>query len=200
MSEAARLRVDLAERSYDIAVGSGLLARAGAEIAALGGRDPIVVTDENLARTGHLDRLEAGLAAAGLGHRRVVLPAGEATKSMAQLEAIVGQLDETWFAPGTRILRQGLSGSGLYFVLDGSCAVEVNHKELARLGRGDFFGEISVLLGGAPVADVVAVTEARCLILPAPSVEKVLTSYPRLMYRMLQVQSRRLHNANKWRS
>jgi len=120
--------------------------------------------------------------------------------SMPQLEAIVGQLDETWFAPATRILRQGLSGSGLYFVLDGTCAVEANGKELARLGRGDFFGEISVLLGGAPVADVVAVSEARCLILPAPSVEKVLTSYPRLMYRMLQVQSRRLHNANKWRS
>ncbi len=118
----------------------------------------------------------------------------------AQLEAIAGQLDEAMFAPGTRVLRQGLSGSGLYFVLDGACAVEVNHEERARLGRGEFFGEMSVLLGNPPTADVIAVTQTRCLVLAAPAMERFLTTYPRLMYRMLQVQARRLHAANSWRS
>lgn len=118
----------------------------------------------------------------------------------AQLEAIAGQLDEAWFAPGTRILRQGLSGSGLYFVIDGLCAVEVNHQERARLGRGEYFGEMSVLLKSPPSADVIAVQQSRCLVLAAPSVETFLVSYPRLMYRMLQVQARRLHAANTWRS
>jgi CRP-like cAMP-binding protein len=118
----------------------------------------------------------------------------------AQLEAIAGQLDEAWFAQGTRILRQGLSGSGLYFVIDGLCAVEVNHQERARLGRGEYFGEMSVLLHSPPSADVIAVHQARCLVLAAPAVETFLVSYPRLMYRMLQVQARRLHAANTWRS
>ena len=118
----------------------------------------------------------------------------------AQLEAIAGQLDEAWFAQGTRILRQGLSGSGLYFVIDGLCAVEVNHQERARLGRGEYFGEMSVLLKSPPSADVIAVQQSRCLVLAAPSVETFLVAYPRLMYRMLQVQARRLHAANTWRS
>ena len=120
--------------------------------------------------------------------------------SPPQLEAIVGQLDEAWFAKGTRILRQGLTGSGLYFVLDGNCAVEVDHEERARLGRGEFFGEVSVLLGSPPTADVTALSETRCLVLAAPAVESFLTSYPSLMYRMLQVQARRLRTANSWRN
>ena len=120
--------------------------------------------------------------------------------SPPQLEAIVGQLDEAWFAEGTRVLRQGLTGSGLYFVLDGTCAVEVDHQERARLGRGEFFGEVSVLLGSPPTADVTALSETRCLVLAAPAVESFLTSYPALMYRMLQVQARRLRTANSWRN
>lgn len=118
----------------------------------------------------------------------------------AQLEAIAGQLEERWFAAGTRILRQGLSGSGLYFVIDGLCAVALDGRELARLGRGEYFGEMSVLLGSPPTADVVAVVQSSCLVLAAPAVESFLTSYPRLMYRMLQVQARRLQAANSWRS
>ena len=115
-----------------------------------------------------------------------------------QLEAIVGQLDEAWFAEGTRILRQGLTGSGLYFVLEGSCGVEVNGEERARIGRGEFFGEISVLLGSPPTADVIALSDARCLVLAAPGAEAFLAAYPPLMYRMLQVQARRLRAANTW--
>ena len=120
--------------------------------------------------------------------------------SAPQLEAIAGQLDEAWFAEGTKILRQGLTGSGLYFILDGTCAVEVDRQERARLSRGEFFGEVSVLLGSPPTADVMALTETRCLVLSAPAAEAFLISLPRLMFRMLQVQARRLRAANAWRN
>lgn len=117
-----------------------------------------------------------------------------------QLESIVGQLDEAWFAQETRILRQGLTGSGLYFILEGSCRVEVDKTERARLGPGEFFGEVSMLLSSPPTADVIAITDARCLVLAAPSAETFLLAYPPLMYRMLQVQARRLRAANSWRN
>lgn len=120
--------------------------------------------------------------------------------SSTQLEAVVGELDEAWFADQARILRQGLSGSGLYFILDGACAIEVDGQERARLDRGDFFGEVSVLLECAPSADVVAVGAVRCLVLPGPEVRRFLTTYPTVMYRMLQTQARRLRAANEWRS
>lgn len=117
-----------------------------------------------------------------------------------QLEGIAHTFDEIAFAEGERILRQGLSGSGFHVILDGEAAVVVDGTERARLGRGDFFGEVSILLGEAPIADIVATRPMRCLVLAGPSVEGFLVAHPRVMYRMLQAQARRLRAANRWRS
>lgn len=119
--------------------------------------------------------------------------------SRPQVEAVVHTLEDEYFAEGQRILRQGFSGSNLYIVLSGEAAVFVNGTQRATLGRGDFFGEISVLLGEPPAADVVAVRSLRCLVLPAPDVEAFLMSYPKVSYRMLQAEARRVRSANLWR-
>ncbi len=117
-----------------------------------------------------------------------------------QLEGIVHMFDEAVFPEGERVLRQGISGSGFYVILDGEAAVVVDGTERARLGRGDFFGEVSILLGETPIADVVAVRPLRCLVVAGPAVEAFLVGHPRVMYRMLQAQARRLRAANRWRS
>ena len=117
-----------------------------------------------------------------------------------QLESIVHTFEETAFAEGDRVLRQGLSGSGFYVIVDGEAVVLVDGNERARLGRGDFFGEVSILLGESPIADVVATRPLTCLVLAGPRVEAFLVAHPRVMYRMLQVQARRLRAANRWRS
>jgi CRP-like cAMP-binding protein len=117
-----------------------------------------------------------------------------------QLEGVAGQLEEAWYPEGERILRQGLTGSGLFVVLEGECSVRVDGEERARLGRGEFFGEGSILLGEPPFADVVAVRPVRCLVLGGPMVHGFLLAHPPVMYRMMQVQARRLRNANRWRA
>ncbi|MBI4277698.1 MAG: cyclic nucleotide-binding domain-containing protein [Armatimonadetes bacterium] len=120
--------------------------------------------------------------------------------SRPQLEAVAHTFDEQWFAQGQRILRQGLTGSGLFVVLDGEAAVTIDGQTRAVLSRGDFFGEISVLLGEPPAADIVALRPLRCLVLSGADVEAFLISHPRVMYRMLQAEARRLRSANLWRS
>ena len=117
-----------------------------------------------------------------------------------ELQAVAHAVEEAWFPAGERILRQGLSGSGFFVILDGEARVLVDGQERARLLRGDYFGEVSVLLGEPPVADVVATSSLRCVVLPGPDVEGFLVSHPRVAYRMLQAQSRRLRDANRWRS
>jgi CRP-like cAMP-binding protein len=117
-----------------------------------------------------------------------------------QLSGIVHTFEETMFSEGERVLRQGLTGSGFYVILDGEAAVIIDGTERARLARGDFFGEVSIILGESPIADVVALRPLRCLVLAGPRVEKFLVDHPRVMYRMLQVQARRLRAANRWRS
>jgi CRP-like cAMP-binding protein len=118
----------------------------------------------------------------------------------AQLEAVSHLFEERYYPEGERILRQGIRGSAFHVILDGEASVVVDGDARATLGRGDFFGEVSILLGDPPVADVVALRPLRCLVLDGPSVEPFLVGHPQVMYRMLQAQARRLRTANRWRS
>jgi CRP-like cAMP-binding protein len=117
-----------------------------------------------------------------------------------QLAAVAHTFTEESFPTGQRILRQGFAGSGFYVILDGEVAVRIDGEDRARLGKGDFFGEMSLLLGEPPVADVVATSSLRVLHLGGPDLKAFLESYPPVMYRMLQSVARRLRNANRWRS
>ncbi len=87
-----RLTVDLGNRSYPILIGQGLIAGAGRHLAAvLRGPNTVIVTDEHVAGVA-LPALERSLDSAGIGHRAIVLPPGEATKDFAHLEQVVGDL------------------------------------------------------------------------------------------------------------
>lgn len=95
VSTRRTVRVELGERSYDILIGDGLIAEAGALLSGFAsGKRVFIVTDENVAHL-HLPALEAGLQAAGLRPISRTLTAGEPTKSMAELEALLGWLLET---------------------------------------------------------------------------------------------------------
>ena len=87
--QAGTVHVDLGVRAYDVRIGSGLLARAGAEIAPLlGSRKRLVVVSDETVAAAHLPALKAGLAAAGISCEALLLPPGEATKCWAQLERV----------------------------------------------------------------------------------------------------------------
>ena len=90
----------------------------------------------------------------------VPLFAGISVESMARLSAATGEQD---FAAGQFIVRQGQIGTGLYIVVDGSVRVLRGSEELADLGPGDFFGELSVIDQQPRNASVQAVTDTRCL-------------------------------------
>ncbi len=117
-----------------------------------------------------------------------------------QLRAVAHIFSEESFPPGQRILRQGFAGSGFYVILEGDVAVRIDGEERARLSKGDFFGEMSLLLGEPPVADVVAVGELHVLHLAGPDLKGFLEQYPPVMFRMLQSVARRLRNANRLRN
>lgn len=111
-----------------------------------------------------------------------------------ELEAIADPDWERRFGEGERVLRKGFSGSGFYVILDGEATVEIEGREPRTLRRGDFFGEVSTLLGANPTADVVARTQLHCLEIPGPDLEGFLLSHPRVMLRMLKVVTRRLQD------
>jgi CRP-like cAMP-binding protein len=120
--------------------------------------------------------------------------------SPSQVEAIAHSNEEDVFAEGERVLRRGLSGGNFYVILDGEAAVRVGDEELSRLGRGDYFGEISALTSDPPSADVVATTVLRCLVIPGSQLERLLLERPQVMLRLLKMEARRLQSAVEWRT
>ena len=89
------VRVELGPRAYEVRVGSGLMARAGAEIGPLLARPRVaILTDETVAKL-HLEPVRAALAEVGIGSCALALPPGEATKGWDPLRrAVEWLLDE----------------------------------------------------------------------------------------------------------
>jgi 3-dehydroquinate synthetase len=88
MSDAVqRVPVPLGDRAYDVLIGPGLVARAGALIAE---RFPAarcgIVTDETVAKH-HLGALEKGFASGKIAGS-AILPPGAATKSVVEVAAL----------------------------------------------------------------------------------------------------------------
>ena len=100
------IRVGLAERAYDVVIEPGLLARAGDHLALLArGRRMVVVADANV--PAHLATLRASLDRAGVASEAVTVPAGEAAKSWASLEALCDRLLDLGIERGDHLLALG---------------------------------------------------------------------------------------------
>ena len=117
----------------------------------------------------------------------------------AELRDVAAELDEQSFPEGRWVLRQGETGTGLFIVVDGEVGVVIDDEERATLATGSFFGEVSVLLGEPVTADIVVRRALRCVVIPPQRAEEFLLAYPRVMYRMLQIEARRLRTVDPQR-
>ena len=102
-----RLSVALSTGGYEVVIGEGLLRRAGALLApVLPQKRAVVVTDETVAPL-HLPALLAGLAETAIEARQIVVPAGEASKTIATYAGIVDRLLEDRVERRTAVIALG---------------------------------------------------------------------------------------------
>ena len=107
MAELTTVHVPLGERAYDILIGPDLLETAGERLKAMfPGRRYGIVTDTEVAKA-QLPRLSRSLDAAGLKHSAVVVPNGEASKSIDRLNEVVEGLLEARLERGDIVLAFG---------------------------------------------------------------------------------------------
>lgn len=129
------VRVELGARSYDIVIGPALLADAGAMLAPFASRARVfIVTDENVAAL-HLAMLEGGLQKAGLSANTRTLGAGESTKSIAELDALLGWL-----------LAAGAGRDDLLVALGGGVVGDLTGLAASLMKRGMNFVQIPTTL------------------------------------------------------
>ncbi|MEI9993616.1 MAG: 3-dehydroquinate synthase [Rhizomicrobium sp.] len=126
--------VSLAERSYPIHIGPGLLARVPELLRPLA-RGPLpVVTDSHVGEM-HLAALLDAFAKAGLDARPIVLPPGEGTKSFAGLELLTSEL-----------LKTGVDRNGLVVAFGGGVIGDLTGFAAGVLKRGIGFAQIPTTL------------------------------------------------------
>ena len=112
--------------------------------------------------------------------------------SREDLVAIAERAIEVDFPADHVIARQGEIGTGLFVVTDGAVRVVRDGGDVARLGPGDFFGEMSVIDGLPRVAQVVAVAPTRCLALASWEFERLVIEHPTIGLAILRGLSARL--------
>ena len=133
--------------------------------------------------------------------------APDAPKSIAQMPLFSGVPREelasllTVVAPikvsrGSAVVREGEAGDSLFLIVQGTLQVATRGAdggdvELARLGPGDFFGEVALLTRRPRTATVSAITEAELLRLDHATVDQLRRRHPRIDASLSEFHRRR---------
>ena len=117
------------------------------------------------------------------------------------VEALCASMHPRDFKPDEAIFRQGDQGAGAILVLEGEVRVSADKTELARLGDGDFFGEIALASSERRTADATAISTSRLVYFLKQDLEEWIEHEPRLGARFLMNLSatlaQRLYEANR---
>ena len=113
------------------------------------------------------------------------------------MDRIAAVAVEVEFPDDHVIARQGDIGTGFFVIVSGSTRVVRDGEVIARLGPGDFFGELSVLDGQPRLANVVADGPTTCLGLATWDFEAVLLEEPRVTLAILRGVARRLRDVTE---
>jgi putative ABC transport system ATP-binding protein len=82
----------------------------------------------------------------------------EAFKNLTphELTNVAERMTRRQFMPGEVIIREGEVGEELFLISEGEVEIDREGREVARLGPGDFFGELALMSGNPRNANVVA--------------------------------------------
>ena len=88
------------------------------------------------------------------------------------------------FGAGEAILRAGEPGDSLFVIRSGEVGIRIAadglEKEVARLGEGEFFGEMSLLTGEPRHATVLARSDTECYVIDRALFQQILGNNARL--------------------
>jgi hypothetical protein len=102
--------------------------------------------------------------------------------SEEEREAVVREMEVETHEEGSVIINEGDPGTSMYVIAAGEVKVYTRSIKgtlfLARLGEGDFFGEVSVLSGKPRTATITASQRTELLRLDKEKLDGVLSKYP----------------------
>ncbi len=151
------------------------LKRAGIPLALPA--HALFMTEDSQKRRDRKQKEASAVRLSGLSHIDVFAPLDEAERAQ-----IADMLVYAPFSRGECVTRQGAEAHWLYLIEKGTVSVRVavdgKEQEVAQMGAGDVFGEMSLLTGEPRAASVHAVTDVECWRLDRDAFKHILAERP----------------------
>jgi CRP/FNR family cyclic AMP-dependent transcriptional regulator len=118
------------------------------------------------------------------------------TCSRKDLQKLGKASDEIAVKAGKVLVEEGRPGHEFFLIEDGTAEVRRKNRKVATLGRGQFFGELSLLDRGPRSATVVAETDMTLVVLGQREFLGVIDEVPAMAHKLLAALAGRLREAD----
>lgn len=108
------------------------------------------------------------------------------------LKSIIQESRQVSYPGGKAIMKEGDQSVVFHIIMDGSVAIVKNGKQISRLGKGEFFGEMGLFTGRPRSADVVGLEPTKCLALTAWAFRSYLRHNPMIAFEVIRTLAERL--------
>ena len=113
------------------------------------------------------------------------------------LVRLASVMDELSFPAKHTIFTQGQEGRSLYIVVKGQVRVHIGERDLANLGPGTCFGEMSLFDAEPRSASVTTVAACECLVLTQQQLYDAIEETPGIAVNIIRLLSRRIRELNQ---
>ena len=113
----------------------------------------------------------------------------------SELRSLEKQMKVVKHPAGHEIVVKGDNGVGFMVILDGTVTVSTVQGKSRKLGPGDSFGEMALLDHEGRSANIRADTDVSLATIPEWNFKPFLKEHPEVSYRLLQVLSQRVRQA-----
>jgi small-conductance mechanosensitive channel/CRP-like cAMP-binding protein len=114
-----------------------------------------------------------------------------------QIEVLAETSSKLRYAMGETLVSQGTGGDSLFIIVSGSVRVEVTTQEgftstVAELGRGSYFGEMSLLTGEPRTASIYADAETEVVVVEKTGLANLLESDNEIVVSLSEMLGKRM--------
>ena len=113
------------------------------------------------------------------------------------LRDVANTMKERRFSSGQVLAREGQSGVGFFVIEEGEASVDVGGTEVARIGPGDYFGEIALVAEIPRTATVTAESDVLALGLTSWEFRPIAETNASISWKLLKALAKKLHEAEQ---
>ncbi len=116
--------------------------------------------------------------------------------SKKELQTIARASDDVDVPKGKVLVEEGKPGHEFFLIINGNASVKRGKREIAKLGPGQYFGELALLDRGPRSASVIAKEDMEVLVLGQREFAGVIDEVPSLAHKLLTTMAQRLRDAD----